>query len=496
MYFGAGKLSIANTDPSYDVRPFANSNNFANEPTVFGTTEGKPFIVYTENVPEGVTLYWEIFGISGNVTAADFEPASLTGSFVTSFITFAPVWPDLNDGDLDPTKYNASIFFVYVKGDGLTEGLETFKIRIRTDSVNGPIVATCPTAQKITDNSQTAVPTYDPTPLTSSVNEGSTVTFRVYTENVTQNTTLYYTTTASSADVSPTSGSFQVSSTYGSGYYGDVTITALADTTTEGNETFQLQVRTGSTSGTIVGTSSAVTINDTSQGAAETFNDANAAYLKLALPFNSGRLNTDVSHLYPGSSSTQKTPIQLNGTFTLTTDNTKFYGSSSIWNGTRHIYYTGTGLTTAGNFTIEFWARTDSANYNNWVVGDGTGSTETAICLSTFTSTSSPSGTVRLISSGGTLQAYKAGDGAAGRIGGMTANTWYHFAFTKQYWFVNGVYKGTMTWASNHTWSAINIGGQDETYSGGFVGAIQDFKVYVGINKYGTGGFTPPGQIV
>jgi len=110
------------------------------------------------------------------------------------------------------------------------------------------------------------LPTYSISPSTTSVNEGSSVTFTVTTTNVSSGTTLYWTLntvsgTINSSDFSggATSGSFTI--TNGSG---SVALTLANDVTTEGSESFQLQVRTNSTSGTIVATSSTVTINDTS----------------------------------------------------------------------------------------------------------------------------------------------------------------------------------------------------------------------------------------
>jgi len=110
------------------------------------------------------------------------------------------------------------------------------------------------------------ISTYSISPSTSSVNEGSSVSFTINTTNVDSGTTLYWTLntvsgTINSSDISGgvTSGSFTITNSTGS-----VSITLANDTTTEGSESFQLQVRTGSTSGPIVATSSTVTINDTS----------------------------------------------------------------------------------------------------------------------------------------------------------------------------------------------------------------------------------------
>ena len=99
--------------------------------------------------------------------------------------------------------------------------------------------------------------------IPTSIDEGKSGTFNVITYNeVPDGTTLYWTinnSTTSSADFLASSGSFTIT-----GFLGSFTITPLADVLTEGSETFTVQIRTGSTSGTIVATSSSVTVNDTS----------------------------------------------------------------------------------------------------------------------------------------------------------------------------------------------------------------------------------------
>ncbi len=109
-------------------------------------------------------------------------------------------------------------------------------------------------------------PTYTITPSTTSVNEGSSVIFTINTYNVPDGTLLYWTTNTVSGTVntsdfgdSSISGSFVIN-----GGVATVTRTLTNDITTEGTESFQLQIRTGSTGGPIVATSATVTINDTS----------------------------------------------------------------------------------------------------------------------------------------------------------------------------------------------------------------------------------------
>ena len=100
------------------------------------------------------------------------------------------------------------------------------------------------------------------TPSSTSVNEGSSVTFNITTEEVADSTTLYWGVigSATAADFSTSlTGTFTVNSSAGV-----VTCTTLGDTTTEGVETFKLGVYTDAARTIDIGTSVDVTINDTS----------------------------------------------------------------------------------------------------------------------------------------------------------------------------------------------------------------------------------------
>lgn len=95
-------------------------------------------------------------------------------------------------------------------------------------------------------------------------NEGSTINANVSTTSVANGTTLFWTVTggvvATDFNNNANSGSFSVNNNSGS-----FTIQLANDLTTEGNETFQVELRTGSITGPIVHTSSTViTITDTS----------------------------------------------------------------------------------------------------------------------------------------------------------------------------------------------------------------------------------------
>lgn len=111
-------------------------------------------------------------------------------------------------------------------------------------------------------------PTYSVSPSTSAIDEGSSVIFTVTTTNVQSGTTLYYTLdviggTIDSSDfsVGSTSGSFTITNNSGS-----ISFTLAEDNSTEGSESFNLQVRNNSISGPILATSSTVIVADTSRG--------------------------------------------------------------------------------------------------------------------------------------------------------------------------------------------------------------------------------------
>ena len=101
-----------------------------------------------------------------------------------------------------------------------------------------------------------------------SVNEGNTATFTINTTNFPSGT-LYWTILTSNMNASDftdftgdaLSGSITISSSVAY-----LSRTLRNDITTEGSESFQLQVRTGSISGPVIATSPVVTVNDSSVG--------------------------------------------------------------------------------------------------------------------------------------------------------------------------------------------------------------------------------------
>ena len=170
----------------------------------------------------------------------------------------------------EPAVFNSSgelQFSFTFSADSTTEGNQTLTFTLAaTDSLGNPTGSATNTTGTLLDTSKTVA--FEITSVSDSTpNEGTNVTFNYRVSNSTQ--TLYWTTTASSADVSPTSGSSSYSSTTTSGndtwYNHSVTLSIAADSLSEGNEQFTFNLRSGSTSGTIQD-SVDYTIQDTSRG--------------------------------------------------------------------------------------------------------------------------------------------------------------------------------------------------------------------------------------
>jgi hypothetical protein len=245
------------------------------------------FTANTINVGSGTTLY---YSTGGSMVAADFSDNSLTGSF-------SIIGTGATTGVATVTRTIAN--------DSITEGNESFTFVIRTESTSGTVVATS-SAVTVVD----VVPSYSVVPSTTSVNEGSSVTFTVTTIGVPNATTLYWTTLQTSGVVSASdfndgvaSGSFAVNNNTGT-----ITRTLATDRFTEGAEQFKLEIRTVSTSGTIVATSDSVTVNDTSVSVGQNANGLTFGPVQVNRDNGNIQLATDwynicdLDNLPPGSS--------------------------------------------------------------------------------------------------------------------------------------------------------------------------------------------------
>ena len=263
------------------------SVNTVNENTSFS-------VELRSNITDGV-YYWENTGTTAGI---DFINGFNTGSFTM-------------------TNGTGSIN-LSTKPDLLTEGTETIILQIKSGSMQ-EVVAIVPTIY-VTDSSTTQ---YVLSASTTTVNEGSPVTFTFTTTG--PNGTFYWdnagTTTASDFVENINSGSFVTTSGTGS-----IVFNVKADLLTDGTETIDLRIRTGSPSGSIVASGSLVTVSDSSQ---------------TQYTVTSDRLSVD-----------EGSPI----TFTITTTGT---------DGT--LYWTNGGTSTANDFV-------GNTNSGSFVTTSGTGS--------------------------------------------------------------------------------------------------------------------------
>ena len=282
----------------------AENPTYAVSPNVSSVNEGSSVTwnITTTNVPNSTTLYWTNNGTTG---AADFTGGVNSGSFTIT--------------------NNVGSFSLTLVNDVTTEGSETIIIQIRTGSISGPVVAT---ASTVTVNDTSLAPTYSVSPNTSTVNEGSGVTWTVTTANVSNGTVLYWTnggtTVAGDFSENVNSGSVTINSNTGA-----FALNLVNDATTEGSETIVISIRTGSTSGPVVATAATVTVNDTS----------------LTPTYSVSPTTTSVNE---GSSVT----------FNVSTAN--------VGNGTT-LYWTNAGTTVAGDFS-------DSANSGSFTINTNSGS--------------------------------------------------------------------------------------------------------------------------
>ena len=191
------------------------------------------YTITTQYVLDGTVLYWTT---SGTTVAADFSDGLTSGSVT------------MTNGTATVTRTLTS--------DITTEGAETIVFELRTVSTSGTIVASTPSGT-VNDTSVLTI-----TPNVSSCNEGASVTWTINAVGFGTGT-LYYTNsgTTNASDFSDNLNSGSIAITADSG---TLTKTLQLDLSTEGSETIIIQIRTGSTSGTVVGTSATVTVADTS----------------------------------------------------------------------------------------------------------------------------------------------------------------------------------------------------------------------------------------
>jgi hypothetical protein len=161
------------------------------------------------------------------------------------------------------SNYSASYTLL---NDATTEGNETITLSVSYGN-------TWVTYSTVTINDTSLTPSATITPSATTVNEGDSMSFTISTTNFPSGT-LYWRLSAVSgtindADFSSPANAFTSGGAVSiSGSSGTINLTIAPQALTEGTESFNLTIRTNSTSGTIIATSSTITINDTYTGAA------------------------------------------------------------------------------------------------------------------------------------------------------------------------------------------------------------------------------------
>lgn len=183
----------------------------------------------------------------GAALAISIGTTSLPNGSVFYWTLSEPDQFDTSQGQFTINNNSAIVEVNAPIADATTEGTQTFTFNIRTGSATGPIRAT---SDPITINDTSLTPTYAAVAVANSISEGNALIINVATTNVLDASSLWWTIpSANASDFTTSSGSFVISSNAGS-----FTVTPDGDTTTEGEETFQVQIRTDGTDGTIVAT--------------------------------------------------------------------------------------------------------------------------------------------------------------------------------------------------------------------------------------------------
>ena len=237
------------------------------------------FTVATTNVAAGTSLSYSI----GGVSTSDLTSGSLSGTTTVG-------------------SNGQATISIPVKADSLTEGPETLTVTVQGQTAS--VV--------INDTSLTlATPTYSVSSSSSSVNEGSSVTFTVATTNVASGTSLSYSLYGvSSSDVS--GRSLSGTTTVGSNGQATIFLPVAADSLTEGSETLTVSVQ---------GQNASVTINDTSLSlasstyfiASNSFSVNEGGVASFSLSTTNVNPGTSVSYSIGGVSSSDIGGLSLSG---------------------------------------------------------------------------------------------------------------------------------------------------------------------------------------
>lgn len=163
---GNVQVTAAQVNLNSSGEPFQSFNIIQTSPGAGTVNEGSniTFDVLTTNVINGTELYWTI----NNITTDNNDFNSTTGTVVINS--------------------NSGSFSILTIADQSTEGVQSFSVKIRTNSINGPEV-TGTTSISIIDTSigQTYFLSTD---VASPVNEGTVINFTLQTTNISTGTSI------------------------------------------------------------------------------------------------------------------------------------------------------------------------------------------------------------------------------------------------------------------------------------------------------------------
>ena len=207
----------------------------------------------TQNVTLPTDVYWQFSG--SGITANDFNEGTLEGSWY-----------------IDQTATNT--LSTKLRNDLDTEGNETLTIKAFSDSARTNQVGNTVNVTINDTSINPAVPAYNMTPNVTQLDEGSTLTTTVTTQNVPDGTTLYWVVDQHTGTIN--AGDFSTGGMNGTGTVNNSTFTITHvianDALTEsGEEKFAIKLYTESAYTNNVANTPVIEIFDTSQTASATY---------------------------------------------------------------------------------------------------------------------------------------------------------------------------------------------------------------------------------
>ncbi|WP_269624696.1 DUF4214 domain-containing protein [Prochlorococcus marinus] len=272
--FAAGE-----TSKTFSISTTEDSSNESNETFALTLTASNTDTVPAQITDGNATITIEGYSIEvtsgGQVVSSLDEGSGFTVTFGQpgSGDGVAPLYWSYSGTGIDSADFSSPFegwdddgefsTFAGLVSDNKVEGPETLVIKCFTDSDRTTQVASV--SVPINDTSAPA-PSYSLSTSSGSINEGDTLTTSVNSTNVFTGTTLYY----SLSGTGITSSDFSSGALLGSGTVdsnGDFSFshTLASDVTTEGNETLNIKLFSDSNRTNQVGSTSTVTISDTSE---------------------------------------------------------------------------------------------------------------------------------------------------------------------------------------------------------------------------------------